>query len=301
MGTTFSLLSMNTHGRPFPPPSVIERSIALSTHYEQVEASILCLQEVWSYRLLAVLQRHLPSYPYCAYKHGWLGPQAGLVVFSRFPLKRPHFVDIPPVAEPRKKRWINRLKRATKRKGVLQCTCMLSMLHQQSLHLWNVYLVANGDGDWSEAGRYYQAHLHDIIAVAEQSAQKTCPGARVIVGDFNIPKESSLYRTFVQHTHVYDVFENDQTPTFHAAFLAPGQQAHCIDYLFLDSHTVEHIAVRQKRYLFQNQISLPSGRDLYLSDHVGIWAIKMRILAYRTSTPTRSRSSCILCGSAFCR
>lgn len=268
-----SILSMNTHGRPFPPPSVIERYIVLGMSCAQVSASILCLQEVWSYVLLSVLKRRLPSYPYCAYRHGLLGPQAGLVIFSRFPLICPHFVDIPPVAEPRKKRWINRVKRATKRKGVLQCTCVLSPPHhQQLLHLWNVYLVANGDGDWSETGRYYQAHLHDLTVIAEQCAQEASTGARVIVGDFNIPKESGLYRTFVQRTHVHDVFGTDQLPTFHPAFLAPGQQAQCIDYLFLDSRPVQHIAIKQKRYLFQDQISLPDGRDLYLSDHVGLWA-----------------------------
>jgi Metal-dependent hydrolase len=275
MGTTFSLLSMNTHGRPFPPLSVIKRFIALSTHCEQVEASILCLQEVWSYRLLSVLQRHLPSYPYCAYKHGWLGPQAGLVVFSRFPLKRPHFVDIPPVAEPRKKRWINRLKRATKRKGVLQCSCELSTLPKRVLDIWNIYLVANGDGDWSGTGRYYQAHLHDLTAVAEILAQGMYQGVRVLAGDFNVPKTSQLYHAFVQRTQVCDVFGNDQTPTFQAAFLASGQQAQCIDYLFLAAHPAHpapYLAVRQRGYLFQEQISLAGGRKLYLSDHVGLWA-----------------------------
>lgn len=263
---TFSLASLNTHGILFPSPQVTERYVAICQHFEHVPLNLINFQEVWSYHQLTVLQRALPSYPYCVYQRGILGPEAGLVTLSRFPLGHPQFLNIPSVAEPRKKKWINRLKRAVKKKGALVCC-----LAEWPLIICNTHLVANGDGDWSQSSRYYSAHMHDVTALATlitDLSHRSNETDILVSGDFNFPKCSDLYQKFVKLSYATDIFEGEETPTFHKEFLVSGQQAHCIDYIFLRSQ--HPLQIKKKMYLFQEMVTLPSGETRYLSDHLGL-------------------------------
>jgi len=186
---------LNTYGAPFPSQEVMERYVAICQGMEQTSAHILTMQEVWSYRLLSTLKTTLTSYPYVAYAPGILEPKAGLVTFSRSPLAAGsvRYIDIPPVAEPRKRKWINRVKRSLKKKGV-----PLATLADMPLTVCNVHLIANGDGDWSEQGRYYCAHTHDITLLATTITHLQEKGNSIVIsGDFNVPKWSGPYHVFL--------------------------------------------------------------------------------------------------------
>jgi endonuclease/exonuclease/phosphatase family metal-dependent hydrolase len=271
-----SLGSLNTHGTPLPSSRERERFVVLGQHFEHYHFDIINLQEVWSYRLLQTLKKTLHSYPYVAYTHGIFGPKAGLVTFSRYPLIAIHFTDFPPLAEPKKKKLKNRLKRAMKRKGVLVARIM-----EKGVIVCNCHLVANGDGNWSQGSRYYAAHVHDLTALASLVTDLHNHEQNVVIsGDFNIPKCSNLYQTFLDLSHSHDTFEGDETPTFHKEFLFPDQQAHCIDYIFFRSHQSPRII--KKALLFQEKVTLPSREQHYLSDHLGL-CVEAEFTASRVS------------------
>ncbi|WP_151757634.1 endonuclease/exonuclease/phosphatase family protein [Dictyobacter vulcani] len=191
----------------------------------------------------------------------------GLVTFSRSPLTTVEFINFPPAAEPRKKKWINRLKRSMKKKGML-----VSTHTEKLLTICNVHLVANGDADWSARSRYYSAHEHDIAALVDQLnvfTQKRSGQLLIVSGDFNIPKWSDLYQKFIAMSQAKDLFEYDESPTYHQEFLIPGQIPHCIDYIFAVSQNPFHID--HKAFLFQEKFSLSNQEDQYLSDHLGLY------------------------------
>lgn len=258
------IATLNTHGIILPSEQATKRFVAMSQAFERVSPDILQLQEVWSYSQLLVLKRALSSYSF-SYKPGLLGPTAGLVTLSHSRLPRSHYIDFPPVHEPKKRKAVNRWKRNLKKKGIL-----VTHLTEQCATI-NAHLVANGDGNWCKTNRYYAAHQHDIEQLANIVVNLGQQTRHILVtGDFNIPKESDLYHQFVAASHVRDAFgQEDLTPTFHASSLPPGKEAHCIDYIFLRS---DQICVRNTARLFQEKVQLPDGNSLYVSDHIGLLA-----------------------------
>jgi endonuclease/exonuclease/phosphatase (EEP) superfamily protein YafD len=280
------IATLNTRGFILPTKEVAERFVAMSREFNQLSCDVLHLQEVWSYGQLSVLKRELPSY-FFAYHCGVLGPKAGLVTLSRFPLQRAEYIDFPPVGEPKKRKAINRWKRRLKNKGAL-------IARTEEVTTINTHLVANGDGDWSTTSRYSEAHRHDLTMLASTVLDLAKWGESVLVaGDFNFPKESSFYKQFVSLAPVYDVFGQDTTPTFHQEFLSPGQQAHCIDYIF---HS-ERFRVMSSSRIFKEKIPLPSGFT-YASDHDGLVASFETMLLrskslLRSIGPLLARKLCI--------
>jgi endonuclease/exonuclease/phosphatase (EEP) superfamily protein YafD len=163
------------------------------------------------------------------------------------------------------KKWVNRVKRSLKQKGVL-------VTHiSPFLTLCNAHLVANGDGDWSEGNRYTLAHEHDLSQLAYIISNLADQQQEILLtGDFNIPKCSFFYRRFVNMANVQDIFGNCDTPTFHKEFLPPNASAHCIDYMFLRSANVW--STRKTDLLFQEKVILANGTRTYVSDHLGLFA-----------------------------
>jgi endonuclease/exonuclease/phosphatase family metal-dependent hydrolase len=264
--TTFTVGTFNTWGIPLSSPFVTERYYALCQQIERSGLDLLHLQEVWFYHLLAILQRQLPTYPYLVYQHGIFGPQAGLVTLSRFPLEQKQYIDFPPVGAPPRKHWWKRAMEPLKHKGVLLCS-----IPQRSLTTCNCHLLANMTDDWSQASPYYGAHLHALQrlatllnGLAEQEKDL------LIMGDFNIPRQSDLYQQFVSLSHATDVFEQEESPTYHREFWPNPQR---LDYIFLRvKKNGEQIPVRQKGLLFADKVQLSNGKNHYLSDHMGLMA-----------------------------
>jgi sphingomyelin phosphodiesterase 2 len=226
-GQSITLVTFNTGGTPWASSYSVKRYQAFCHEFECLPLDVIQLQEVWSYHLLHHLKRSLPSY-FWAYERGLMGPRAGLVTLSRTPLSKTRCILFSPVGEPRKKKWINRLKRSVKSKGVL-----LTQL-TPSLTLCNAYLVANGDGDWSLQNRYAQAHTHDLNQLNRVMGELVKQQQDILLtGDFNVPKWSHFYRDFLTNSGMTDVFGDDETPTFHQEFLLQRPEVHCIDDIFV--------------------------------------------------------------------
>lgn len=90
------------------------------------------------------------------------------------------------------------------------------------------------------------------------------------MGDFNIPKWSELYQIFVNLSQTTDVFEQEESPTYHEEFWPEPQR---LDYVFLRlKEKREQVHVRQKGFLFEDKVQLSNGKSYYLSDHLGLMA-----------------------------
>jgi len=129
----------------------------------------------------------------------------------------------------------------------------------------NTHPVANRDGDWSPAGRFYPLHRAQLAVIAQVVRSVAAP--TVVCGDFNIDRDSSLFGEFVDGTGLADAFEGKCPATFRAEYLPPGATPHCIDFIL----TADGVKAEAATVVFAAMEPLPSG-SAYVSDHVGLRA-----------------------------
>ena len=125
----------------------------------------------------------------------------------------------------------------------------------------NTHPVANHDGDWSRANRYYPLHRAQV-AVLAQVVNEAGPRA-VLCGDFNIARESPLFAEFTAATGLADAFGGACPPTYRAEYLPAGATPHCIDFIL----TAGQVTVESAALVFAEKE--PLG---YVSDHIGLRA-----------------------------
>ena len=252
-------------GIPFLSPYPVDRYIAFCQAFERSGIDIINLQEVHTYKFLHILRKNLPSYPYIAYERALLGARGGLVTLSRHPLEKVQFT--PFTLPEQMKRGLFYVISLIHKKGTL-----VAKIRGEPLLLCNTHLIPNSEGDWSRENKLYQTHEKQLEELSRLIAQVAHKENYVVVsGDFNIPKCSDLYTHFLDISHAKDIFEADDTPTFHAEFLVPGRKAHRIDYIFLYPEEAS-IAIHTSSLLFQNRVTLRNGKTAYLSDHLGLMA-----------------------------
>ena len=105
----------------------------------------------------------------------------------------------------------------------------MTRLARPELCVINTHPVANHDGDWSEANRFYPLHRAQL-AVLARVVNEAGPRA-VVCGDFNVSRESSLFGEFMAATGLADAFGGACPATFRAEYLPAGATAHCIDFI----------------------------------------------------------------------
>ncbi len=173
----------------------------------------------WHLRLLV---RRMRSFRRVSYRPGPFGPAGGLVTFSRRPVSGTAFRRF---GRPPRVPGVTRASRfQASLKGAL-----VTRLARPELCVINTHPVANHDGDWSMANRYYPLHRAQF-AVLAHVVNEAGPRA-VVCGDFNIARESSLFDEFTAATGLADAFEGACPPTFRAEYLPAGATPHCIDFI----------------------------------------------------------------------
>ena len=217
-----------------------------------------CFQEVLSYWHLRLLARRMPSFRHVSYRPSLAGPAGGLVMFSRLPVSGTAYrgFGIPPQAP-----GISRLARyRAGLKGAL-----VTRLAQPRVCIISTHPVANRDGDWSAAGRFYPLHRAQLGALT----QVVCgvPAPAVVCGDFNVDRDSSLFGGFMEGTGLSDVFDGGCPATFRAEYLPAGETPRCIDFIL----TTDGIKAETANVLFAGKVPLPRGPG-YVSVHVGLRA-----------------------------
>jgi hypothetical protein len=266
-GELVTIVSLNTRGIPLTGSQLAERYGAIGAGFDGGDADVICCQEVLTYWHLRLLVRGMRSFRRVSYRPGPFGPYGGLVTFSRRPVSGTAFRRFgrPPRAPgvPTASRLQARLKGA-----------LVTRLAQPELCVINTHPVANYDGDWSEANRFYPLHRAEL-AVLAWVVNEAGPRA-VVCGDFNVSRESSLFGDFMTDTGLADAFGGECPATFRAEYLPAGAKPHCIDFIL----TAGEVTAESAALVFAEKE--PLG---YVSDHIGLCAR----LSLTASTPERGR------------
>ncbi len=147
-GELVTIASLNTRGIPLTGSQLAGRYAAIGAGFDAGDADVVCCQEVFTYWHLRLLVRRMRSFRRVSWRPGPFGPYGGLVTFSRRPVSGTAFRRFgrPPRAPgvPRASRVQARLKGA-----------LVTRLARPELCVINTHPVANHDGDWSEANRFY--------------------------------------------------------------------------------------------------------------------------------------------------
>ena len=234
------------------------RYAAIGAEFEAGDADVVCVQEVFTYWHLRLLTRRMSSFCHVSYRPSAVGPAGGLVTFSRLPVSASAYrgFGLPPRAPG--------ISRLTRFEGSVK-GALVTRLRGSGLSVINTHLVANRDGDWSEANRYYPVHRAQLDALTR--AIRAAPAPAVVCGDFNVDRDSPLFAAFVISTGLTDTFDGSCPATFRAEFLPAGATPHCIDFILATDGGMAETAT----VLFAGKTPLPGGPG-YLSDHLGLCA-----------------------------
>jgi sphingomyelin phosphodiesterase 2 len=257
-GEQLTVASLNTRGVPLVGSRLASRYAAIGAEFDADDADVACFQEVFTYWHLRLLARRMRSFRHVSYRPGPACPAGGLVTFSRLPVSGTAYrrFGVPPRA--RGVSWSARCRAAVK--GVL-----VTRLAYPRLSVISTHPVANRDGDWSEANRFYRLHRAQLAILVRAVHGVADPA--VVCGDFNIDRESSLFGEFIADTGLADAFEGTCPATFRAEYLPTGETPHCIDFILTGSG----VKAEDATVVFAGKE--PLDDDLgYVSDHIGLRA-----------------------------
>ncbi|MGH3165892.1 MAG: endonuclease/exonuclease/phosphatase family protein [Trebonia sp.] len=251
-----TIASLNIRGVPLTGSRLVARCRAIGAFFEAGDAEVVCFQEVHTYGHLALLARQMRSFRYVSFRRALPGPAGDVVTFSRLPVCSTGFHGFGPVAA-----RIPRLARLRARmKGAL-----VTRLADPAMSVINVHPLANTDGDWSEANRFFPAHRAQLAALSR--AAGSVPRPVVVCGDFNVDRDCALFSDFARDAGLGDVFEGRCPPTFRAEYLPAGERPRCIDFIL----AAGEVKAGSAEVLFPGRVALRGGAG-YVSDHVGLCA-----------------------------
>jgi endonuclease/exonuclease/phosphatase family metal-dependent hydrolase len=257
---SFSLLTLNCFGAPGFGTSARLRRLAHELNTANYAA--VCLQEVQAHRYRTLLTRACSHrYPAHAYQEFVHAPKGGLLTLSRLPMEADEFVLFqnrglwytPAVTD-----WILH-------KGVL---ITRFRVEATPIVVLNTHLTANYTGDWGRGNPFARQEHNELMQVAALVNGQPQDSVVIVCGDFNIPRGSWLYKSFLHAAALTDPLAGDQRPTFRP-YAGMGQQyAVPIDYtLYRAPGALNLRATADLRFQAKMQIG---ERAAYLSDHLAI-------------------------------
>ncbi len=256
LAARLALVSLNTRGVPLTGARVADRYAVIGAALEVGDADVACFQEVLTWWHLRLLARRMRSFRHVSLRPSPAGPAGGLVTFSRLPMSGTVYRSF---GFPRKAPGISR---ATRLQAGLK-GALMTRLARPGLCVINTHPVANRDGDWSQASRFYPLHCAQLAVLARVVCDADEP--TVVCGDFNIDRDSSLFGGFIADTGLADAFDGSCPPTFRAEYLPSGKRPHCIDFIL----TGDGVETEASTVVFADKEPLPDGPG-YVSDHVGL-------------------------------
>jgi len=253
-----TVVSLNTRGVPVFGSGLAARYAVIGDAVDASGADVACFQEVFSWWHLRLLARRMPSFGHVSVRPSPAGPAGGLVTFSRPPVSGTVYrrFGVPPAARG--------ISRAARFRAALK-GALVTQLGRPGLCIVNTHPVANRDGDWSEAGRFYPLHRAQLDALAQ--VVRGVPAPPVVCGDFNVDRDSALFGRFAAEAGLADAFEGSCPATFRAEYLPPGETPHCIDFILAG----RGVKAEATAVMFAGPVPLPGGPGP-VSDHVGLRA-----------------------------
>jgi endonuclease/exonuclease/phosphatase family metal-dependent hydrolase len=245
-----NLVTLNTRGVPLFGSRLARRYAAIGAALEGGDAEVVCFQEVLTWWHLRLLARRMRSFGHVSLRPSPPGPAGGLVTLSRLPVSgtRYHGFGVPPEAPG--------ISRVTRRRAGLKGALVTRLAR---LSVINTHPLANWDGDWSAANRFYPLHRAQLAVLSEVVRATDAP--LVVCGDFNVDRDSDLFAAFVAAARLADAFGGDCPPTFRAEYLPAGAKPHCIDFIL----TGDGVRAEAAATIFGD------GPD-YVSDHLRLRA-----------------------------
>jgi endonuclease/exonuclease/phosphatase family metal-dependent hydrolase len=258
-----TVVTLNTRGVPVTGSQLAGRYQAIGEAFEFSNADVVAFQEVFTYWHLRLLARRMSSFRHVTFRPSAAGPAGGLVTFSRLPVSACAYRGLGFPAKAPGVSWSARARAWLK--GVL-----VTELPDPGACVMNTHPVANRDGDWSQANRFFPLHQGQLGVVARVVGAVTAPA--VVCGDFNVDRDSVLLQGFLSETGLADAFSGQCPATFHPEYLDPPERAHCIDFILVSPQIKAGIT----QVLFSGKQIL-RGRREYLSDHIGLYARLHRV------------------------
>lgn len=251
-----TIASLNIRGVPLTGSRLVARCRAIGAYFEASDVDVVCLQEVATYVHLGLLARRMRSFRYVSVRRTAPGPAGDVVTFSRVPVASTVFHGFGPVTAP----IPLRARLSARLKGAL-----VTRLDHPGISVVNTHPLANTDGDWSEANRFYPAHRAQLAALSRAVGSVAAPV--VVCGDFNIDRDCALFSGFTEQMMLTDAFEGRCPPTFRAEYLPVGKRSRCIDFIL----TGREVKVSAANVLLAGEQPMRGGSG-YVSDHLGLSA-----------------------------
>lgn len=260
MFSSLSLLTLNCFGTPVP--TTRRRLLALSRELERSTIDIICLQEVQLVLYQNLLIRACASYPYQAYEPHLHSPKGGLVTLSRSPLSARHFETYMEQG-----RWyLPTAMDRFLRKGMLTTSLLWADV---PVVIINTHILANYNGDWERQGMFARMQEKQLRQLAEKVTAQPNNALVVVVGDFNIPRGSRLYKDFLSWTGLTDPLATDLRPTHRPPPGVPARYSLPIDFIL--TRVPQTISMQITCDLrFSSKLALDHKYEGYLSDHNAI-------------------------------
>lgn len=252
-----TVASFNIRGLPVTGSRLKARCQAIGGAFEASDTDVVCLQEVLTYGHLRLLTQRTPSFGMISFRRSLAGPAGGVVTLARQPAvsRYQRFPVLPLAGLPL---------------GTVAFSALKGMLVTRLADgtcLVNVHLTANADGDWSPANRFTARHECQLGAVARLARGLAERGPVIVCGDFNVARDSALWREFTARCGLSDAFAGQCPPTFHREYLSPGHDPRCVDFILVS----ERVRASSPQVILERPHALPGGEG-YLSDHVGLSA-----------------------------
>lgn len=209
------------------------------------------MQQVHDYTVLAQLRVRLKDYR-CVFKKSAVGPQAGLVTFSKYHVETSRFTKV---------------NHGSGFVGLFTKGFLYSDL--EGVAIYNIHLSANTDGDWTKSSRFYRVHRSELAILLDTLSYRANMPI-IVTGDFNIAGDSDIFDDFTESSRLNDMLGNDYRPTFHKEFLPEGEPGRRIDQILSTGDKLNTLR------LYEDPIKLGGVSLLYPSDHMGLYA-KIRI------------------------
>jgi endonuclease/exonuclease/phosphatase (EEP) superfamily protein YafD len=251
------ILSLNCFGVPFVSPEPVRRIEKIALEILQLSPDLVLLQEVFRSHYKKILTKALGKvYPYSFSPHrGFFRLGGGLVVFSKVPINNRSFAEF-------KKRgtWHDLTF-----SDYLACKGFMKFnlnYNHQALVIYHTHLTSNYKADFTKGLHFdfQQAQLKQLAASINQvSLAQPC----LIVGDFNVPNSTVLFKNFLAEIRATELVDSDRVTSFTDVFNLPK--------------FIQNLYVSQKDdYVLWRNSQKPECRWQFvfegrkLSDHIGL-------------------------------
>jgi endonuclease/exonuclease/phosphatase family metal-dependent hydrolase len=130
----------------------------------------------------------------------------------------------------------------------------------------NTHILANYVGDWHRNGMYARYEEKQLKQLARTVKSQPSDAVVIVVGDFNIPRGSRLYRDLLENSGLTDPLAGDLRPTLRVPRGIPSHYALPIDYALVRLPEATPFNVHCDISL-TNKYKIHNRRHDYLSDH----------------------------------